>query len=419
MDMDSASERLNGSGGPSRRPKTCSVRRSFMRVGIPVLVVVLSLACLAGIGLLVKAYLDYHYFFCKQPLRLLPLRRVCDGEADCLHGEDEASCPQHVPEGPQAGARVSRDRSILQVLNRNTGAWSCVCHDHFNLALAKAACEQMGYSSTPTFRAVEAGAGQPLPPRDLVLSGGSLQVPEPGRKCLSGSVVSLACSSCGESVRTPRVLGGRPAAIESWPWQVSLQYRTEHICGGSIIDPSWILTAAHCFKQNQAHLPALLRRGAGARHVPVGDRLGLHEGAREIVGDPAAGGGEAGRHHELQPGCIPWGGDGEDAVRRLAAGRGGHLPGGQRRAPDVPGQALAGGGHRQLGPGLRHPQHARRLHRRPSLPQLDLRRPQVRALRPAGTGPPPASLPVPVLSAGSAPAAAGTKLTVLELSSAS
>lgn len=43
-------------------------------------------------------------------------------------------------------ARVSRDRSILQVLNRNTGAWSCVCHDHFNLALAKAACEQMGYS---------------------------------------------------------------------------------------------------------------------------------------------------------------------------------------------------------------------------------------------------------------------------------
>lgn len=43
-------------------------------------------------------------------------------------------------------ARVSRDRSILQVLNRNTGAWSCVCYDHFNLALAKAACEQMGYS---------------------------------------------------------------------------------------------------------------------------------------------------------------------------------------------------------------------------------------------------------------------------------
>uniref|UniRef100_A0A8B9ED92 Transmembrane protease serine 4 n=1 Tax=Anser cygnoides TaxID=8845 RepID=A0A8B9ED92_ANSCY len=232
--------------GPSTRPKTCSVRRSFMRVGIPVLVVVLSLACLAGIGLLVKAYLDYHYFFCKQPLRLLPLRRVCDGEADCLHGEDEASCPQHVPEGPQAGARVSRDRSILQVLNRNTGAWSCICHDHFNLALAKAACEQMGY--TPAGAVPPVGAC-PAPSWGHSCTEPSL-FPPSSRKCLSGSVVSLVCSSCGESVRTPRVLGGRPAAIESWPWQVSLQYRTEHICGGSIIDPSWILTAAHCFRNN-------------------------------------------------------------------------------------------------------------------------------------------------------------------------
>uniref|UniRef100_U3IVM0 Transmembrane serine protease 4 n=1 Tax=Anas platyrhynchos platyrhynchos TaxID=8840 RepID=U3IVM0_ANAPP len=189
----------------------------------------------------VKAYLEYHYFFCKQPLRLLPLARVCDGEADCLHGEDEASCPQHVPEGPQAGARVSRDRSILQVLNRNTGAWSCVCYDHFNLALAKAACEQMGYSRWG------AAVAAPLTFPPCIWD---LPFPPSSRKCLSGSVVSLVCSSCGESARTPRVLGGRPAAIEWWPWQVSLQYRTEHICGGSVIEPGWILTAAHCFKNN-------------------------------------------------------------------------------------------------------------------------------------------------------------------------
>ncbi|NXY92714.1 TMPS4 protease, partial [Alcedo cyanopectus] len=104
--------------------------------------------------------------------------------------------------------------------------------------------------STPTFREVEAGAGQPLPPREVVLNNRSLQVPEPGRKCLSGLVVSLFCSNCGDSIRTPRVLGGSPAAIEAWPWQVSLQYRREHICAGSIIDPGWVLTAAHCFKNN-------------------------------------------------------------------------------------------------------------------------------------------------------------------------
>ncbi|XP_017593942.1 PREDICTED: transmembrane protease serine 4 isoform X3 [Corvus brachyrhynchos] len=180
---------------PCTRPKSSRVSESFKRVGILVLAVVLTLACLVAIGFLVKIYLDHHYLFCKQPLKLVPLKQVCDGQLDCLQGEDEANCPQWVPEGPPARARVSKDRSILQVLNSNTGAWSCVCHDHFTPALARAACEQMGYSSTPTFHGVEVGAGQLPPPYEVVLSNGSIQVLEPGRKCLSGLVVSLFCST--------------------------------------------------------------------------------------------------------------------------------------------------------------------------------------------------------------------------------
>uniref|UniRef100_U3JTS4 Transmembrane serine protease 4 n=1 Tax=Ficedula albicollis TaxID=59894 RepID=U3JTS4_FICAL len=225
--------------GPCTRPKSPRAQESFKRVGILVLAVVLTLACLVAIGFLVKIYLDHHYLFCKQPLKLVPLKQVCDGQLDCLQGEDEANCPQWVPEGPPAGARVSKDRSILQVLNSHTGAWACVCHDHFTPALARAACEEMGYSSTPAFQGVEVSEGQPLPPRELVLSNGRhsyFSLPSP--------------AACGQSVRTPRVLGGSPAAIEAWPWQVSLQYRKEHICGGSIIGPGWVLTAAHCFKNN-------------------------------------------------------------------------------------------------------------------------------------------------------------------------
>uniref|UniRef100_A0A8C3N8G0 Uncharacterized protein n=1 Tax=Geospiza parvula TaxID=87175 RepID=A0A8C3N8G0_GEOPR len=194
----------------------------------------------------VKIYLDHHYLFCKQPLKLVPLKQVCDGQLDCLQGEDEANCPQWFSEGPPAGARVSKDRSILQVLQSHTGTWSCVCHDHFTPALARAACEQMGYSSTPTFQGVEVSAGQPLPPREVVLSNGSTlgTLLSPGLPCPPCPRVP---TDCGQSVRTPRVLGGSPAAIEAWPWQVSLQYRKEHICGGSIIGPGWVLTAAHCF----------------------------------------------------------------------------------------------------------------------------------------------------------------------------
>lgn len=144
--------------GPSTRQKAPTRRESFKRIGIPVLAAVLSLTCLVSIGFLgtapllpspfaqpwlskhssgaraqlgplchllaepqalrppssgssvlsphfpsVKVYLEYHYFFCKQPLKLVPLQQVCDGNVDCLQGEDEANCPQWVREGPPAG----------------------------------------------------------------------------------------------------------------------------------------------------------------------------------------------------------------------------------------------------------------------------------------------------------------------------
>ncbi|MBN3290174.1 KLKB1 protein, partial [Polypterus senegalus] len=42
--------------------------------------------------------------------------------------------------------------------------------------------------------------------------------------------------------------GGSDALPGAWPWQVSLQYNSEHNCGGSIISDNWILTAVHCFE---------------------------------------------------------------------------------------------------------------------------------------------------------------------------
>ncbi|XP_021003553.2 chymotrypsin B-like [Parasteatoda tepidariorum] len=41
------------------------------------------------------------------------------------------------------------------------------------------------------------------------------------------------------------------AKPNSWPWQVSLQYiefePNGHFCGGTLISPQWVITAAHCF----------------------------------------------------------------------------------------------------------------------------------------------------------------------------
>ncbi|XP_052045235.1 inactive serine protease 45 isoform X2 [Apodemus sylvaticus] len=34
-----------------------------------------------------------------------------------------------------------------------------------------------------------------------------------------------------------------------WPWEVSLQTENEHVCGGALIDRSWVVSAAHCIQR--------------------------------------------------------------------------------------------------------------------------------------------------------------------------
>ncbi|XP_007949742.2 serine protease 48 [Orycteropus afer afer] len=56
----------------------------------------------------------------------------------------------------------------------------------------------------------------------------------------------LGISVCGRPTYTSRIVGGQDAAKGYWPWQVSLRLGQSHICGGSLINEWWILTAAHC-----------------------------------------------------------------------------------------------------------------------------------------------------------------------------
>ena len=59
---------------------------------------------------------------------------------------------------------------------------------------------------------------------------------------------------------SPQIVAGAYAKLGEWPWQVQLGYsdNTEsipHLCGGSILDHYWIVTAAHCLKRELQEKP--------------------------------------------------------------------------------------------------------------------------------------------------------------------
>lgn len=74
-------------------------------------------------------------------------------------------------------------------------------------------------------------------------------------------VVLLLCLVVGTTVagtvnvapdrfgRQGRIVGGEDTTIEAHPYQVSLQKKSgSHFCGGSIIGPNLVVTAAHCLQ---------------------------------------------------------------------------------------------------------------------------------------------------------------------------
>uniref|UniRef100_A0A2K5UFT6 pancreatic elastase II n=1 Tax=Macaca fascicularis TaxID=9541 RepID=A0A2K5UFT6_MACFA len=102
------------------------------------------------------------------------------------------------------------------------------------------------------------------------------------------SALVAGALSCGVPTYPPsvtRVVGGEEATPNSWPWQVSLQYTSDgnwyHTCGGTLINNSWVLTAAHCISNSSTY-----RVGLGRHNLYIAESGSLAVSVSKTVVHP-------------------------------------------------------------------------------------------------------------------------------------
>ncbi|XP_069920186.1 serine protease 41-like isoform X3 [Oryctolagus cuniculus] len=93
-------------------------------------------------------------------------------------------------------------------------------------------------------------AGRPWGARFYRDPGSSHTRGEGGRAGLWLPSVRVALSipePCGERENKPLIVGGVESARGRWPWMVSLIREKKQVCGGSLLNRRWVMSAAHCF----------------------------------------------------------------------------------------------------------------------------------------------------------------------------
>ncbi|XP_063303095.1 transmembrane protease serine 2-like [Pelobates fuscus] len=172
----------------------------------------------------------------------------CDGTVQCPNGEDEAYC-----------VRLYGPEFLLQAYSSVKGRWLNVCSDKWNDNFGKAACQELGYSASTYYTSGTTWLGYTLDFYAVLnysRPNGKLQTTlSVSDSCSTFTGVSLRCINCGlnGSSTSSRIVGGNIASTSKWPWQVGLYSNLRFTCGGSIITPNWIVTAAHCVEGTNAY----------------------------------------------------------------------------------------------------------------------------------------------------------------------
>lgn len=178
---------------------------------------------------------------------------VCDGNKDCEDGRDERQCLRL----NQSSNMESEGK--LEIYSRESNSWLPVCGTDWDSSdMSYKACNILGYKDVNETRIRDEN--------EVAFKRISLKSSEDKKqmksifikskkKCDGDNVtVYLKCQNymCGIS-HVPvkpslRIVGGKESVPGSWPWLAALHGGPDEVffCGGVLISPWWVLSAAHC-----------------------------------------------------------------------------------------------------------------------------------------------------------------------------
>ncbi|CAJ0950737.1 unnamed protein product [Ranitomeya imitator] len=90
--------------------------------------------------------------------------------------------------------------------------------------------------------------------------------------------------TCGSPAFSIRIIGGTDTEEGAWPWQVSVLYSREPVCGGSLISDQWVLSAAHCFSPSQS--PSQYSVQLGAHRLDAPNSNAVEVGVNNLILHP-------------------------------------------------------------------------------------------------------------------------------------